>query len=123
MTEAELFNKIISPYFVKQGRFVYHIDYNRVPDVYTSFMVDKKHLMVWWYELKVVRRPRKDGSIKPTYQPGQRSFAYDQKILSGVDNISLIVYIESTKEARLYIDLQKVYTKEDYYININKWKL
>jgi len=66
MTESTLYQSIVKPNLKKLGWFIYRVEHERVPDLYTA-----KGGRVLWLELKVVNKEKKNGIIKPDWRPGQ----------------------------------------------------
>jgi len=105
MTESEFYKKIFKPYLVKNGCFHYRVEHERMPDIYTS----KKGFGVFWFELKVINKERKDGLIKPDWRTGQLAWIREHKRL-GEDSVVLCLYYVGKV---FYLEPKEFYTKEE----------
>lgn len=76
MTESELYQKIVKPFFLKKGYFFFRFEHERIPDLYIA-----KNKKVLWVELKCINK--KSDIIKPAWRPGQLAWIRSHEELGG----------------------------------------
>ena len=108
-----MFQEYLKNYF--WDYFIYKVDHTRLPDVY---LCNSKG--VAWIELKVIKSNSRDGLIRPEWRPGQLAWIQDQKRIGGIDNVSLMLYHEPSKECRLYSKCLEYYYPNELYKLIRK---
>ena len=115
MTENEVYQKYIKPYYESHHTFIFKVDHERLPDVYISCIQYIDEECIFWLEIKVISSIPKDGILKPNWRPGQLAWIKEQKKYGGVDNVLLVLYYEPLNECRLYQTCKQVYDINEEY--------
>lgn len=102
MTESELYQNHLKPFFVSKGVFYYRVEHERLPDLYLS-----RNNFVLWAELKCVNK--KSKIVVPKWRPGQLAWIKENRFYHN-NNVCLILwYIDKI----LYLPPQLTYTQEE----------
>lgn len=106
MIELKFYKSLVKPFLSRNNILSHRVEAPGLPDVYTS-----KFNNVAWIELKCVKKPSREGTIRPNWRKGQLAFVQRIKMYGG-DYIYLALYYEITKEFYLLRPREQYYEEE-----------